>query len=52
MQDEDMAHFYSKGGSAANTIGKKFSTKRNYNGKLCEEKWYYFGSGILHIFHV
>ena len=35
VQDVDMAHFYSKsGGSTINTIGKKFATKRDYEGKL------------------
>ena len=31
VQDEDMAHFYSRSGSTANTVGRKFATKREYS---------------------
>ena len=35
VQDADMAHFYSRSsGSISTTIGKKFATKRGYEGRL------------------
>merc|ERR550525_275560 len=36
IQDEDMAHFYSRqGGGASNTIGRKFAPKKEYE----VQKW-------------
>ena len=33
VQDEEMAHFYSRrDGGASNTIGRKFATKQEYQG--------------------
>ena len=35
VQDEDMAHFYTKSGAgASNTIGRKFASKRENEGKI------------------
>ena len=34
VQDEEMAHFYSRrDAGASNTIGRKFATKQEYQGK-------------------